>query len=383
MKRKYYLVDTENVGDKWFGLLDKIRKKDRIVTFYTEHHSKRLREFLLRQVNNSQIIWMECAVGNNALDYQLMGVLGYLIVKHPKASYCIYSNDKGYAKAAEFWESRGIHVSLKGSDQKKKVKKAEKKKTKKKGKPSKANESSSLVRQAVNNGNISPGRQSLNNGKNSPGGQLLNNGKNGLGGQLLNIGKNSLGGQLENNGSTSPDSQTVTNGSGSPDTQTVMTGNNSKDSQTVINGFISPDSLLGNMQVEPDTIHYITAIAKSVPISNLNGWYCALTNVLGQTLGRKQYEKFKEDMQMREQLSQYCTGDRYSRGVSLTTLILQVNNLDTALGESAYNIVQSYGDKDLTKIKIALDKINRHTPHTKNQNNTAPRPTNSHTHSLK
>ena len=382
MKRKYYLVDTENVGDKWFGLLDKIRKKDRIVTFYTEHHSKRLREFLLRQVNNSQIIWMECAVGNNALDYQLMGVLGYLIVKHPKASYCIYSNDKGYAKAAEFWESRGIHVSLKGSDQKKKVKKAEKKKTKKKGKPSKANESSSLVRQAVNNGNISPGRQSLNNGKNSPGGQLLNNGKNGLGGQLLNIGKNSLGGQLENNGSTSPDSQTVTNGSGSPDTQTVMTGNNSKDSQTVINGFISPDSLLGNMQVEPDTIHYITAIAKSVPISNLNGWYCALTNVLGQTLGRKQYEKFKEDMQMREQLSQYCTGDRYSRGVSLTTLVLQVNSLDTELGESAYNIVQSYGDKDLTKIKIALDKMIRQSPQSKNQYYNALRPMISLIHSL-
>ncbi len=382
MKRKYYLVDTENVGDKWFGLLDKIRKKDRIVTFYTEHHSKRLREFLLRQVNNSQIIWMECAVGNNALDYQLMGVLGYLIVKHPKASYCIYSNDKGYAKAAEFWESRGIHVSLKGSDQKKKVKKAEKKKTKKKGKPSKANESSSLVRQAVNNGNISPGRQSLNNGKNSPGGQLLNNGKNGLGGQLLNIGKNSLGGQLENNGSTSPDSQTVTNGSSSPDTQTVMTGNNSKDSQTVINGFISPDSLLGNMQVEPDTIHYITAIAKSVPISNLNGWYCALTNVLGQTLGRKQYEKFKEDMQIREQLSQYCTGDRYSRGVSLTTLILQVNNLDTALGESAYKIVQSYGDKDLTKIKIALDKMIRQSPQSKNQYYNALRPMISLIHSL-
>ncbi len=382
MKRKYYLVDTENVGDKWFGLLDKIRKKDRIVTFYTEHHSKRLREFLLRQVNNSQIIWMECAVGNNALDYQLMGVLGYLIVKHPKASYCIYSNDKGYAKAAEFWESRGIHVSLKGSDQKKKVKKAEKKKTKKKGKPSKANESSSLVRQAVNNGNISPGRQSLNNGKNSPGGQLLNNGKNGLGGQLLNIGKNSLGEQLENNGSTSPDSQTVTNGSGSPDTQTVMTGNNSKDSQTVINGFISPDSLLGNMQVEPDTIHYITAIAKSVPISNLNGWYCALTNVLGQTLGRKQYEKFKEDMQMREQLSQYCTGDRYSRGVSLTTLVLQVNSLDTELGESAYKIVQSYGARDLTKIKIALDKMIGQSPQSKNQYYNALRPMISLIHSL-
>ena len=42
MKRKYYLIDTENVGDRWFKLLKKISKRDLIVTFYMEHHSKNL-----------------------------------------------------------------------------------------------------------------------------------------------------------------------------------------------------------------------------------------------------------------------------------------------------------------------------------------------------
>ncbi len=56
LKRRYYFIDTENVGDKWFGLLDKCKKKDRIITFYTENHSKRLEDFLIRQVNNPRVI---------------------------------------------------------------------------------------------------------------------------------------------------------------------------------------------------------------------------------------------------------------------------------------------------------------------------------------
>ena len=90
MSRKYYLIDTENVGDRWFDMPSKIRKKDRIITFYTEHHSKQLEKYLIKQVHNPKILWLECAAGNNALDYQLMGVLSYLIAKHPKASFCLY-----------------------------------------------------------------------------------------------------------------------------------------------------------------------------------------------------------------------------------------------------------------------------------------------------
>lgn len=127
MSRKYYLIDTENVGDRWFEIPRKIRKKDRIVTFYTEH----LEKYLIKQVHNPKILWLECATGNNALDYQLMGVLSYLIAKHPKASFCIYSNDKGYQTAVDFWESRGIKVRQKGFEIPKK-KKAKKEKTKKK-----------------------------------------------------------------------------------------------------------------------------------------------------------------------------------------------------------------------------------------------------------
>lgn len=131
MSRKYYLVDTENVGDRWFDIPRKIRKKDRIVTFYTEHHSKHLEKYLIKQVHNPKILWLECATGNNALDYQLMGVLSYLIEKHPKASFCIYSNDKGYQAAVDFWTSRGIKVCQKGFEVPKK-KKAKKEKAKKK-----------------------------------------------------------------------------------------------------------------------------------------------------------------------------------------------------------------------------------------------------------
>lgn len=132
MKRKYYLIDTENVGDRWFDLLQKTKKKDRIITFYTEHHSKHLEGYLMKQVHNSRIIWLECVAGNNALDYQLMGVLSYLIAKHPKASYYIYSNDRDYQSTIDFWQSRGIAVCRKGFAIKNGKKTAEKKEKKKK-----------------------------------------------------------------------------------------------------------------------------------------------------------------------------------------------------------------------------------------------------------
>lgn len=334
MKRKYYLVDTENVGDNWFGLLDKIRKKDRIVTFYTENHSKRLREFLLRQVNNAQIIWMECAVGNNALDYQLVGVLGYLIVKHPKASFCIYSNDKGYQKTAEFWESRGIHVTLKGSDQKKKAKKeekrAEKKKDKKKGAQEKTGQDSPLDCKTCSSAAKHPG----NNVTASTPEQPVN--------------------QSANNAPVSMSSQPAGSTSASPTKK----------------------------KKKLSTQQYVTEIAKSVPASNLNGWYCALTHVLGQEAGRTQYEKIKESAQTREQLSKYCGGDRYSRGVHLTGLVLQANHLNADMGEKAYQIIQAYGTNELTKIKIELDKMIGQPSQHKNHYYNALRPVIALLHSL-
>lgn len=121
------MIDTENIGDRWFDMPKKIRGKDRIITFYTKHHSRHLEEFMANQVHNPKILWLECTTGTNALDYQLMGVLSYLIAKHPKAYFCIFSNDMDYQDTIDFWKNRGIKICQKGFEIKDK-KKAKKKK---------------------------------------------------------------------------------------------------------------------------------------------------------------------------------------------------------------------------------------------------------------
>jgi len=267
------LIDTENVGDRWFGLMEKMKKKDRIVTFYTENHSKRLEEFLLRQVNNPRIIWLECAVGNNALDYQLVGVLAYLVAKHPKASFCIYSNDKGYQKTVDFWTSRGIQISQKCPGQKK-----AKKKNKKKMRQIKKSQETEIKTQA---------------------------------------------------------------------TKTQITKEK----------VLPENCTLGNKLEKLTAEQYVDKIAGSVPVSNLNGWYCALTVILGQTEGREWYQKIRHDTHKREFLSKCFTGDKYVRGVNLTALVLHANHLDADRAQEAYQIIQSHDYKDLNAIKIAFDKF--------------------------
>ena len=129
----------ENVGDRWYKLIEKLGKKDRVISFYTEYHSKRMEKCLFKQVHNQKILWLECATGNNALDYQLIGVLSYLVAKHPKSSFYIYSNDKDYKNTVDFWKSRGIDVSQKEFEV------IKNKKTKKKKKKEKQNNSSEIA----------------------------------------------------------------------------------------------------------------------------------------------------------------------------------------------------------------------------------------------
>ncbi len=48
----------------------------------------------------------------NALDFQLVTYLGYLIAMAPKNNYYIVSQDKGFKSACQFWKERGLNVSL-------------------------------------------------------------------------------------------------------------------------------------------------------------------------------------------------------------------------------------------------------------------------------
>lgn len=270
MKRKYYLVDTENVGDRWFDLLQKIKKKDRIITFYTKHHSKHLEEYLMKQVHNPRMVWLECAAGNNALDYQLMGVLSYLIAKHPKSSFYIYSNDRDYQTAIDFWQSRGIAVSRKGfsATDGKKAKK-------KKGKKKKAQK-----------------KQSMTVGVQTPAKAVMEN--------ICTLEKS------------------------------------------------------GQEKLTEE--QYVVKIAKSVPVTDLGGWYHALTAVLGQENGRDWYLKVRDDEELRGKLSEYCMGDEYERGVNLVATVLGIHNLDVMRAEEAYKIIWSHNRKNIKAIRADFDK---------------------------
>ena len=126
MKRKYYLIDTENVGDRWIDFIEKLKENDILVVFYTKNHSRLLEEHYLKQRYNKQIRWVECVSGHNALDHQLAGVLSYLIATHTDAEYFVYSNDRDYQEAIELWEQKGVTVTRVGFDIRKKKKKAKK-----------------------------------------------------------------------------------------------------------------------------------------------------------------------------------------------------------------------------------------------------------------
>ena len=259
MSRKYYLIDTENTGDRWFDMPKKVRRKDRIIAFYTKHHSRHLEEFMVNQVHNPKILWLECAAGTNALDYQLMGVLSYLIAKHPKASFCIFSNDKDYCNAIDFWKSRGIKIRQKGFEiiNKKKVKKKKERSKKSKGKK---------ALPAVSQRNVNAGREKLTEEQ------------------------------------------------------------------------------------------YVTEIARSVPVSDLGGWYQSLTALLGQEKGRKWYLKIREDASMRAALSKYYSNDEVFRGTHLIALVLGCHGLDVAKAEDAYKIIRAHNRKNLKAIKADFDK---------------------------
>ncbi len=270
-KRRYYLIDTENVGDRWLELPEKLKKKEKVITFYTENHSKHMEKFFMKQAHNPKIQWLECATGSNALDYQLIGVLSYLIAQHPKAAFCIFSNDKDYQTTIDFWKSRNIEITQKGFETNKK--KSKKKKDKKK----KSSASNSNTPSA-------PSKKAASSDKAAPSGKAA-----------------------------SP------NCKGTEEDQ-------------------------------------IIEIARSLPTSDLNGWYNILTVIFGQERGREWYRKFRQDAQWRKSLSQHCVGDARTRSIRLVQTVFNFYGFEKSHAEDAYKIIHSHGFKDLSAIKVSFDR---------------------------
>ena len=112
MAKKFYLVDTENVGSVWVDLIPTMAKQDCLLLFYTVNSSGISYEDLLKLAGQEQKYQMiQCFTGRNGLDFQLVSYLGYLIKSNAKAEYIIISNDIGYDAVVRFWNAKDISVS--------------------------------------------------------------------------------------------------------------------------------------------------------------------------------------------------------------------------------------------------------------------------------
>lgn len=124
---RHFLVDSENVNDNWLMLFDMADEDDEIVVFYTKKspHMSYMSVIRLIENNKINIRFEESYEGTNALDFQLVSYMGYLMGcagsfsenKCDAASaescadeYIIMSNDTGYDPAVRFWKDKGFAV---------------------------------------------------------------------------------------------------------------------------------------------------------------------------------------------------------------------------------------------------------------------------------
>lgn len=124
---RHFLVDSENVNDNWLMLFDMADEDDEIIVFYTKKspHMSYMSVIRLMENNKINIRFEESYEGTNALDFQLVSYMGYLMgcagsfseIKCDAASaescadeYIIMSNDTGYDPAVRFWKDKGYAV---------------------------------------------------------------------------------------------------------------------------------------------------------------------------------------------------------------------------------------------------------------------------------
>lgn len=106
-----YFIDSENVGDNWISLLNRITADDNILVFYTNKspHMNYKNVILLKQ-SPVEVNFIECYEGNNALDFQLCTDLGYRIHDLTDGEFVIVSNDTGYDAVVKYWTARNQPV---------------------------------------------------------------------------------------------------------------------------------------------------------------------------------------------------------------------------------------------------------------------------------
>ena len=106
-----YLVDVENVGNAWIDYLLP-QENIRICLFYTAHCPSFSYANLAAILNtHTPVSCFQCDPGPNAVDFQLVSYLGYLISSSADCDrFVILSNDRGFDCVCSFWSRQGRRV---------------------------------------------------------------------------------------------------------------------------------------------------------------------------------------------------------------------------------------------------------------------------------
>lgn len=144
--RQFYFIDFENVHGDGFEGIENIECESEIYIIYTEACKKIPLEIIEKaKQKNINIKAIEVLCGSkNALDFQLVSLLGYMIGEYGEENdYYIISKDTGYDAVIDLWKKRNVNINrfcaLSGElhvDNKPKVSKVATK-SKKKGKKNK------------------------------------------------------------------------------------------------------------------------------------------------------------------------------------------------------------------------------------------------------
>lgn len=109
----FYLIDYENVNTEGMKGIDVLTSGDEVIVFYSEH-ADRLTFDLHQKINSSEakVCYTKVtACKKNALDFQLVSYLGYLVALHPNDNFYIVSRDNGFQNVVKFWAEKQVLIA--------------------------------------------------------------------------------------------------------------------------------------------------------------------------------------------------------------------------------------------------------------------------------
>jgi len=101
-----FLIDFENVKSNGLKGIERLVENDDVYIFYSEYANTMTFD-IHHKINKSNAnlkFFKSGIVGKNALDFQLVSYLGYLIAQKKYKQYLVITGDRGFEAAVSFWK---------------------------------------------------------------------------------------------------------------------------------------------------------------------------------------------------------------------------------------------------------------------------------------